>query len=157
MTQLTSGWRSLLSLPKVYNLGVGLLGSKKANYEIVYGYIKPKLKMRILDIGCGPASILKYLPQYVEYYGIDIDQRYIDAAREKYGDRAYFYCMPLESIYNKELSGFDLVMGLGVLHHLDDVNASAFFSFAAAAINDRGDALQLIHAKSGTSTSLLGG
>lgn len=143
MSQLISGWRSILSLPKIYNLCTDILVRNHFHREFVNKHIQPKLQMRILDLGCGPASILEHLPRYVEYCGIDVDRGYIVDARKKHGDRATFYCMPLESIYDKEISGYDLVMGLGVLHHLDDENANAFFSLAASATHDEGRCLTI--------------
>ena len=40
-----------------------------------------KIKFKILDIGCGPAEILDYIPE-CEYYGYDIDKRAINFARK---------------------------------------------------------------------------
>lgn len=74
---------------------------------------------RILDIGCGPAYILDYLPT-VTYYGFDTEQRYIDYARQKYGDKGYFYCAQFTEEHAETLELFDAVMFMGLLHHLPD-------------------------------------
>jgi SAM-dependent methyltransferase len=41
---------------------------------------------RVLEIGCGPGTNA-HLFQHVDYLGIDINPRYIEAARRRFGDR----------------------------------------------------------------------
>ena len=38
-------------------------------------------KLKVLDIGCGPANVLNYLPK-CDYYGYDIDKRSINYAKK---------------------------------------------------------------------------
>ena len=45
--------------------------------------------MKVLDVGCGPANILAYLPP-VDYTGVDLNEKHIAYAREAYGDRGRF-------------------------------------------------------------------
>ena len=47
-------------------------------------YIRYQEEQKILDIGCGPADILKYLPSDVAYCGIDLSEDYIRDARKQY-------------------------------------------------------------------------
>ena len=133
----------MLSLPMVYSTCMNMLGGQRAESELIFRYIRPAPGMRILDLGCGPAAILKLLPEKVVYVGIDISQAYVDAARKRYGDRAVFHCMPVESVSSANLAAFDLVIGLGVLHHLDDAQAEDFFSLAAQVLHDKGRCLTL--------------
>lgn len=133
----------MLSLPRVYSTCMNMLGGQRAESELIFRYIRPAQGMRILDLGCGPAAILKLLPEKVVYVGIDISQAYVDAARKRYGDRAVFHCMPVESVSSANLAAFDLVIGLGVLHHLDDAQAEDFFSLAAQVLHDKGRCLTL--------------
>lgn len=141
MTQRTSGWRSVLSLPGIYGFCQNLLGSSRSRREMIENHIRPKAGMRILDLGCGPARILDGLPEEVEYVGVDLSREYIDAAREKFGDRGAFFCLSVDALDDKAFEGFDLVMGLGVLHHLDDGQARSFFAVAAKALNENGRCL----------------
>lgn len=141
MVQRTSGWRSLLSLPGVYSFCQNLVGSARSRQEMIEKYIRPEQGIRILDLGCGPAAILDDLPDSVYYVGVDLSKEYIDAARQKYGNRGTFYCLPVESMEVSGLSGFNLVMGLGVLHHLDDSQARRFFAVAAKALKENGRCL----------------
>jgi len=130
MTQNTFGWRSFLSLPGIYGYCQNVLRRPGSRAELVKKYIRPKQGMHILDLGCGPATILKYLPENIHYVGVDVSIKYIEAAKATYGDRGHFYCLPVEALHDAGIGGFDLVMGLGVLHHLDDDQARSFFAIA---------------------------
>jgi len=142
MSQRITGWRLPLSLPGVYTFFQNLLGGPQPWRDLVKIHIRPEKGMHILDIGCGPAAILDYLPESVHYVGVDLSQEYINAARKQYGPRGEFHCMPAESFQkNGNLSGFDLVMGLGLLHHLDDTQAMHFFSAATNALRSHGRCL----------------
>lgn len=72
---------------------------------------------RLLDIGCGPADILAYLPETVDYTGFDISERYIAAAQRRYGERGKFSVRPVSRIA-EENGTYDIVIAIGVLHHL---------------------------------------
>jgi len=45
----------------------------------------------IVDIGCGSATILKFIPLDAEYLGIDISENYIRAARKRFSARGTFF------------------------------------------------------------------
>jgi 2-polyprenyl-3-methyl-5-hydroxy-6-metoxy-1,4-benzoquinol methylase len=44
---------------------------------------------------------------------------------KKYGSRGSFYCQTLDDAAAKELGSFDLILMMGVLHHLDNTQAAA--------------------------------
>lgn len=90
MSQNTSGIRAILASPVIYEAFQHLMGAKALRASLVHDYIKPKAGMSLLDIGCGPATILEHLPS-INYWGIDASQTYIDLARRKYGDRGRFF------------------------------------------------------------------
>jgi len=77
----------------------------------------------VLDIGCGPAEILDYLPD-VEYWGFDISEPYIAQAQKRYGTRGRFHCGILTRADIEEMPSFDIVLVMGVLHHLNDDEAA---------------------------------
>jgi SAM-dependent methyltransferase len=128
--------RSILRFPVAYQMFQGAIaGSFWTAY--IDEYLRPKPGMRVLDIGCGPASILAHLPP-VEYVGIDISPEYIEAARRRFGTRAEFRCESITATTLSERHAFDLVMANGVLHHLDDTEAGKLFAVAAAALRPQG-------------------
>jgi len=100
-------------------------------------YIRPKRGDRILDIGCGPADILKYLSD-VDYTGIDSNVRYIQSAQQKYGSKGRFLCSAVGEDVLSADSRFDIIMANGVLHHLNDEDAGALFATAQQYLDPAG-------------------
>lgn len=137
MSQVTSGIRAILSHPIVYTTFQNLMGARSGSQRIVSEYIRPEPGMRVLDIGCGPAAILEYLPE-VEYWGFDISEAYIAAARKGFGKQGRFVCRLLTKDALSSLPPFDLVLALGLLHHLDDAAAVEFFKLAHMALKPKG-------------------
>jgi cyclopropane fatty-acyl-phospholipid synthase-like methyltransferase len=143
MAQVTSGVRAILSHPVVYEAFQRFMGAKRGREWIVRDLIRPFPGMRILDLGCGPAEILDSLPQDVAYTGYDMSAEYIAAAKAKFGARGTFHCRLLEQAEVATLDPFDLVMGIGVLHHLDDGTARQFMTLAQAGLKPGGRVLTL--------------
>lgn len=141
MGQVTSGVRAVLSHPVVYEAFQRIMGAKRGREWLVCKFIRPFPGMRILDLGCGPANILASLPADVAYTGYDMSAEYIAAAEEKFGRRGTFHCRLLEQAEVAALEPFDLVMGIGVLHHLDDRSARQFMTLAKAALKPGGRVL----------------
>lgn len=127
---------SLLAFPSVYKLLQNGLGAAEVFRKHVRDFIQPFPNARILDIGCGPGSILEYLPHNVKYVGCDISQTYIEYAVIKYASRGEFYCKAVGDL--PEFGKFDIVLATGVLHHLDDQEAGFLFEKAAHHLNPGG-------------------
>jgi ubiquinone/menaquinone biosynthesis C-methylase UbiE len=73
---------------------------------------------KVLDVGCGTGKMLRSMPACYQRYGIDIDQRIIDFARQKGGGVNYEVGDSNNLPYGD--NSFDLVMCHSVLHHLKD-------------------------------------
>lgn len=89
--------------------------------------------MSILDIGCGPADILAYLPD-VDYSGFDISDAYIERAKMRFAQRGRFYCQELTHPDIEKMPPFDIVLVLGLLHHLDEEEAIGVLRLASQAL-----------------------
>lgn len=87
--------RFILANPFVYRLFSTIVGQGPARRVYVNEHIQPEKGSRVLDIGCGPADILEYLPENIEYVGIDMSGEYIEAARKRFGRRGRFICQLL--------------------------------------------------------------
>ena len=129
--------RSILAFPSVYEFFQGLIGAHRSRAECMELYIRPKASDRILDCGCGPGILVDYLPA-VDYVGIDIDEKYIAAARGRYGDRATFRLGSVGHETIHEEDHYDLVLAWGLLHHLDDDQASEFLHLARRCLKPTG-------------------
>ncbi len=74
----------------------------------------------VLDYGCFYGDLYKTLSKYnpKKVVGIDISERAIEVAREKYGKFADYYVMDAHKL-EFENSTFDFIVGRAILHHLD--------------------------------------
>lgn len=120
--------RSLLSYSWVYQSFWRAVGGAERNRVLLRDYIRPTADDRILDIGCGPGTMVPYL-QCAEYVGLDASQEYIDRARRRF-PAARFVCQKVDGSDLVERDYFDTVLSLGVLHHLDDREALTLFQIA---------------------------
>jgi SAM-dependent methyltransferase len=136
-TERTSGIRSVLSVPAFYELVQRALGSRRVRDEVVNRHVRPSARDRVLDIGCGPGDILAYLPE-VSYVGVDPSTKYIASARRRFGDRGTFTVAGVDDLDPQNLGEFDLVIAMGVLHHITDVSATRFFDVAARVLAPTG-------------------
>lgn len=138
MSQITSGIRAVLSRPSVYSAFQYLLGAHAFWLKFVNITLKAKPTDVILDIGCGPADVLAYLPQSTQYWGYDISDEYIKNAQAKYGTRGHFVSKLLDEEDLRNLPKFDIVLLIGVLHHLDDDVAKQVVHLSHMALKDGG-------------------
>lgn len=129
--------KDLLGAARVYSMFENAVGATRARRLFLERHAKPHTGDRVLDIGCGPADILAELPS-VEYHGFDLSPAYIDAARKRFGSRGTFHVQAVTRDVLKDYAGFDLVLAIGVLHHLDDAVALDLFGIAKEALKAGG-------------------
>ena len=79
----------------------------------------------VVDVGCGPAYYFDRFPAGITYHGFDTDAGYIDYARSKYGDRGTFHLGIFDAHAAAEIPAPDVILMLGLLHHLDDTTAAS--------------------------------
>ena len=134
-----TGLHRLLNRAGVYDALQGLLLRGESRVRYVRDYVRPFPGCRILDIGCGPGSILAHLPGTIgSYIGYDMNPAYIEAARSRWGNRGTFHCQRVEPGMLPAGEAFDIVLANGIVHHLDDAEARQLFDVAWRALRSGG-------------------
>jgi SAM-dependent methyltransferase len=129
MSQSTSRVYSFLERPRVYEFFQSFVARKEARRVIVDEYIRPRPGNRIVDVGCGPGTMLPYLGP-VDYTGFDLNAAYIEHAKQNYSGRGTFFQARVGDVADQLGSGIDIVIAIAVLHHLGDQEARALFAAA---------------------------
>lgn len=130
------GVKSLLALPIGYRVLHGMFGTHRMRRYYVNEFVKPEPGCRVVDIGCGTADILNYLPA-VEYFGVDYNEHYIENNRRRFPS-AQFHVANVSTDLKNLLPQADLVFANALLHHLNDAEADALFSSAKQLIGSDG-------------------
>lgn len=129
--------RDVLGIPKVYSAFARFVGGD-ARGAYVRDYVRPESGGKVLDIGCGTADILDWLPAGTDYTGFDSSAAYIAEAQARFGSRGRFFQAEVTPERAREFSGFDIVLANGVLHHLDDDSARHLLDIARIALRPGG-------------------
>lgn len=138
MSQITTGVRAVLSSPRVYDAFQRLMGGHVGRTDFATTMVRATAGTRVLDIGCGTGDLLHYLPAGIDYEGWDPSPDYIDAARQRFGNRGTFHAGLLGEDDVRRSAPFDVVIASGVLHHLDDGEVVAFARLAHDAVRGGG-------------------
>jgi len=114
---------AIFSSSIAYDLFQWAVGAHRFRRLVAKQYICSQVGEHILDVGCGTAEILQFLPG-VNYTGIDPNQRYIQSARSRYAGRhVTFRCASVSDLHSGQLLRFQKALALSMLHHLDDAEA----------------------------------
>jgi ubiquinone/menaquinone biosynthesis C-methylase UbiE len=114
-----------------------VVGSEAVMKLLAERFVRPRPEDRILDVGCGTARILRYLP-VARYVGIDNNSRYISAARERYQNRGEFVVGDVGALSLNPSEQFDIVLASGILHHIDDASAKGLLAVSARLLAKNG-------------------
>lgn len=140
MGQVTSGLRSILSNPLIYDATQRLFGAEQSRRTLAIDYLRVESGWCVLDIGCGTGEILDHLPRDIRYFGFDLSAEYVDRARQRHGREGVRFEQGDVSSFlaTGHVPPADLVMATGVLHHLDDQPAEDLVAVASAALRPKG-------------------
>lgn len=95
---------------------------------------------RVLDVGCGPGTNTHHFARS-DYLGIDVNPRYIDAARRRTGRR---FVLADATTYEVDPSErFDFIFLNSFLHHVDTPSVRRILSHVATLLTDDG-AIQIL-------------
>lgn len=114
-------FKKILNYPILYKLSQKIFFADNFRKKILKKFVKDK-NLNILDIGCGPGNMIKYL-NFKRYYGFDTDKKYIEYAKKKY-KKCHFFCEIFSKSSIKKIGKIDTVILFGLLHHInnDEVN-----------------------------------
>jgi len=132
--------QDILDVPSVYALFRRLFGLDQFLQDLVDNEIKPSPGSRILDIGCGNGDLYKFLGD-VDYVGIDSNRDCITRANSQFGTNATFLYADLAHFDITTLGTFDHIVGVGILHHIDDEACKQLFSLMRETLNENGSAI----------------
>ena len=140
MAERTRGIYQLVTFPGIYEkLQLALSGGDPYDRvgKILFDGLDGK---NVLEIGCGPGRWSQELGHAGQYTGIDWNPRHIEKASRDYGtDKVRFICGDLgdQSILDPN-TPVEVVIGIGILHHLDDETATNVLARAAALLGPGG-------------------
>jgi SAM-dependent methyltransferase len=119
-----------------------IVGGIRARRICLRDYVKRTPGMVVIDIGCGPGYTAKWLPES-QFFGFDVCGPYIDYATRKFGRHADFHCGLFSPQYASILPKADLVLMMGLLHHLTDEECVSLLRLARSAMKNGGKLLTL--------------
>ena len=134
--------RSVLKTPFLYLMYQSIVGGIRARRICLRDYVKRTPGMVVIDIGCGPGYTAKWLPES-QFFGFDVCGPYIDYATRKFGRHADFHCGLFSPQYASILPKADLVLMMGLLHHLTDEECVSLLRLARSAMKNGGKLLTL--------------
>jgi len=130
--------KQLLKHPAIYQIYQELGGFFAARIVAIRDYLPIVPGARIIDIGCGPGHIVKYLPEGIDYIGLDIDQPSIDYANARFGKRGRFQARFFDADAVRDLGAVDIVMMNGVMHHIGDDDLAGTLAHVRSALKPGG-------------------
>ena len=133
----STGAKRLLDRAAIYTYMMNKL-STKAGKEFVREFVDFYEGCWVLDIGCGPANILKGVSFGINYTGIDLNPEYITTATRNFSEIGNFYVMNVEDLSSKFNERYDRILVLGTLHHLSNEQIEELLRVASTLLKENG-------------------
>jgi SAM-dependent methyltransferase len=146
-------FHSALSHPTLYLACQASIGAMRARKKCIHEYVRPRSGLTVLDIGCGPGYTITYFPQ-PDYYGFDISPQYISYANSRFSKYGHFHCRLFDQVALTFVPPVDVVLLMGLLHHLDDGSAGQLLALAKRAMKPGAQLLTLDGCYSADQSSL---
>jgi len=116
----------LLEQPSVFNLSQ--LPFSRQKFARILGHNDLKQVRAVLDVGCGPGTNAPRFAQ-AKYLGIDINERYIELARNRY--HRDFLVADVTTSEAIPAGSYDFILVNSFLHHIDTPDAHRVLSRAS--------------------------
>lgn len=111
--------QTLLDSGGLYDFFQKVIGDDEVRRYFIDHYVQAVPGQSLLDVACGTGNMVPYLPQ-LNYVGIDTNGDYIRRARVRFRRFGRFLCQSITDPLPPEMAGFDLALGVGILHHLSN-------------------------------------
>jgi SAM-dependent methyltransferase len=137
----TNGLHRLLTLGALYSRFQRVIGARRARRWLAARSLRLAPGARIIDVGCGTAEILEFIPAGVAYAGFDPNRFYVERAAKRYGtrpDTVFLHGTSTLAARDARFRNADVVLCFGVLHHLDDRQAVNLLMFCRDALAPAG-------------------
>lgn len=130
----------------IYNQIQRIVGSKRIWVSLAHTLQSEIKSMNTedtwLDLGCGTAEFLDFLPEHISYVGIDSNPKYIEHAQNRYRNRpnSLFMCGDWSELSQKLVDSynFKIISLLGLLHHLNDRDAQLVLQLGQQLLSSEG-------------------
>lgn len=115
-----------------------LIRADRSMKVIADTYVRAPEGGRVLDVGCGPGDLARFLDG-VEYVGVDHNASYVNPRGSDEGtvDRRLIEAN-IEELDQLDIGEFDVIVMLGVLHHLDEATALGVCQAASRLLRPQG-------------------
>jgi|SRR5688572_28099616 len=123
----------LMEHPSVYSAWQAPFVSQK--FAPVERWLRDHEIQRVLDVGCGTGTNAGRFSD-VEYVGIDINERYLQAARAQFLGR--FVQADLTSTDLSSLGTFDMILANSFLHHVADSDVARILAQLSPLLSPEG-------------------
>ena len=138
VAERTDGLYRAITYPKIQRGLMLALGANRALSRYA-GILDVRPGMHMLDVGCGTANIVAYLPEGVDYIGFDRNAQHVEFAKARYSARAPQVRFFAGDATSEDVPGqFDLINVSALLHHIDDAAAARMLAGLAAKLRPGG-------------------
>ena len=138
VAERSTGMRRALTLAPIYSAFQSAVGDTKYRSILRDEFIRPEAGHTILDMGCGPGSMLPYI-EPATYVGFEPSENYISNAQANFAGRGSFHVGTAATLPPEVLGApFTTIVAIGVLHHIDDAASEATIAAALEMLHQGG-------------------
>ena len=141
--QNDQGIKRIFTFSWAYNLFQDLVGATHSRQWVAEHFWRALPGQKVVDLGCGPATTVHFLPEGVKYVGFDVSDKYIASAKERYAsdpDKTFLVGVAEDFVDHPppQMQDADLVIINGLLHHLNDDEALTALKLARKSLGPNG-------------------
>jgi len=110
--------KRILRIPQVYEFYINLIGGKKFFKNYADNFLAIKENQSVLELGCGPGNIIHFLPQKINYIGLDLNNDCINYCKKLFPSFDFLIKdIASDFEFNQK---FDVIFSEGVMACLSD-------------------------------------